>query len=155
MTRKAEKIQVYADRNERKNFSAIKTVISTPIKGTVPLLSSDGSTLLMKKSQSLRRWTEHFRSALNRPSTISDEAAGRLPQVEINVGLDPQPLLAENIRTVQQLFSRKASGCSAILAEIYKYDGHRPMNHLSANFQEMWPCGQILQDLNDATIIHL
>ncbi|BHF70533.1 hypothetical protein SprV_0301358500 [Sparganum proliferum] len=59
--RKAEEIQGYADRNEWKNFfSAIKAVHGPPTKGTAPLLSADGSTLLTEKTQILQRWAEHF-----------------------------------------------------------------------------------------------
>nr|VZH96042.1 unnamed protein product [Spirometra erinaceieuropaei] len=54
--RKAEEIQGYADRNEWKNFfSAIKAVYGPPTKGTAPLLSADGSTLLTEKTQILQR----------------------------------------------------------------------------------------------------
>nr|VZI04530.1 unnamed protein product [Spirometra erinaceieuropaei] len=53
--RKAEEIQSYADRNEWKNFfSAIKAVYGPPTKGTAPLLSADGSTLLTEKTQILQ-----------------------------------------------------------------------------------------------------
>nr|VZI38511.1 unnamed protein product [Spirometra erinaceieuropaei] len=55
--RKAEEIQGYADRNEWKNFfSAIKAIYGPPMKGTAPLLSADGSTLLTEKTQILQRW---------------------------------------------------------------------------------------------------
>nr|VZI35291.1 unnamed protein product [Spirometra erinaceieuropaei] len=107
--RKAEEIQGYADRNEWKNFfSAIKAVYGPPTKGTAPLLSADGSTLLTEKTQILQRWAEHFRGVLNRPSVISDASIARLPQVETNVDLDLPPSLQETIRAVQQLSSGKA-----------------------------------------------
>ncbi|BHF58651.1 hypothetical protein SprV_0100160500 [Sparganum proliferum] len=55
-TRKDEEIQGYPDRNEWKNFfSAITAVYCPPIKGTGPLLSVDGSTLLTEKTQILQR----------------------------------------------------------------------------------------------------
>ncbi|BHF58785.1 hypothetical protein SprV_0100174000 [Sparganum proliferum] len=57
-------------------------------KGTAPLLSADETTLLIEKMQIFQRWAEHFRGALNRPSTISDIAIARLPQVETNTDLD-------------------------------------------------------------------
>nr|VZI07988.1 unnamed protein product [Spirometra erinaceieuropaei] len=98
--RKAEEIQGYADRNEWKNFSAIKAVYGPPTKGTSPLLSADGNTLLTEKTQILQRWAEHFRGVLNRPSVISDAAIERLPQVETNVDLDLPPSLQETIRAV-------------------------------------------------------
>nr|VZI01104.1 unnamed protein product [Spirometra erinaceieuropaei] len=120
--RKAEKIQGYADRNEWKNiFSAIKAVYGPPTKGTAPLLSADGSTLLIEKTQILQRWAEHFRGVLNRPSVISDAAIARLPQVETNVDLDLPPSLQETIRAVQQLSSGKEPGSDAIPAEVYKH----------------------------------
>nr|VZI39729.1 unnamed protein product [Spirometra erinaceieuropaei] len=154
--RKAEEIQGYADRNEWKNFfSAIKAVYGPPTKGTAPLLSADGSTLLAAKTQILQRWAEHYRGVLIRPSIISDAAIERLPQVETNVDLDHPPSLQETIRAVQQLSSGKAPGSDAIPAEVYKYGGPQLMDHLTALFQEMWCQGEIPQDFKDATIVHL
>ncbi|BHF85082.1 hypothetical protein SprV_1002824000 [Sparganum proliferum] len=71
----------------------IKAVYGRPTKATAPLLSADDNTLLTEKSQILQRWAEHFRGVLNRPSTISDAAIDRLPQVETNVDLDLPPSL--------------------------------------------------------------
>ncbi|BHF76027.1 hypothetical protein SprV_0501912500 [Sparganum proliferum] len=62
---------------------------------------ADGSTLLTEKTQILQRWAEHFRGVLNRPSTISDAAIDRLPQVETNVDLNLPSSLQETIRAVQ------------------------------------------------------
>ncbi|BHF73834.1 hypothetical protein SprV_0401691800 [Sparganum proliferum] len=106
--RKADEIQGYADRNEWKNcVSAMKAVYGPPTKGTAPLVSADGNTLLTEKTQILKRWAEHFRSILDHPYTISDAAIGRLPQVETNVDLNLPP------------FSRKPSGsCSSSPARI-------------------------------------
>nr|VZI28302.1 unnamed protein product [Spirometra erinaceieuropaei] len=154
--RKVEEIQGYADRNEWKNFfSAIKAVYGPPTKGTAPLLSADGSTLLTEKTQILQRWAEHFRGVLNRPSAISDAAIERLPQVETNVDLDLPPSLQETIRAVQQLSSGKAPGSDAIPAEVYKHGGPQLMDHLTALFQEMWRQGEVPQDFKDTTIVHL
>nr|VZI47363.1 unnamed protein product [Spirometra erinaceieuropaei] len=153
---KAEEIQGYADRNEWKNFfSAIKAVYGPPTKGTAPLLSADGNTLLTEKTQILQRWAEHFRGVLNRPSVISDAAVERLPQVETNVDLDLPPSLPETIKAVQQLSSGNAPGSDAIPAEVYKHGGPQLMDHLTALFQEMWRHGEVPQDFKDATIVHL
>ncbi|BHF76312.1 hypothetical protein SprV_0501941000 [Sparganum proliferum] len=136
--RKSEEIQGYANRNEWKNFfAAIKAVYGPPTKGTVPLLSAHGSTLLTEKTQFLQRWAEHFRGVLNRPSTISNAAIDRLPQVETNADLDLPPSLQETIRAVQQLSSGKAPGSDAIPAEVYKHGGPQHIDHLTALFQEM------------------
>nr|VZI37343.1 unnamed protein product [Spirometra erinaceieuropaei] len=154
--RKAEEIQGYADHNEWKNFfSAIKAVYCPATKGTAPLLSADGSTLLTEKTQILQRWAEHFRGVLNRPFLTPDAAIERLPQVETNVDFDPPPSLLGTIRAVQQLSSGKAPGSDAIFAEVYKHGGPQLMDHLTALFQEMWRQGEVPQDFKDATIVHL
>ncbi|VDL89786.1 unnamed protein product [Schistocephalus solidus] len=99
MIRKAEEIQGYVDRNEMKNFfKAIKAIYCTCIKGTAPLLSSDGTTLLTERLQILKRWAEHFKSILNCSSAISDAAIDRLPQLDTNNDLDLPPSLPETIR---------------------------------------------------------
>ncbi|BHF80231.1 hypothetical protein SprV_0702335500 [Sparganum proliferum] len=114
-TLKAEKIQGYMGHNEWMNiFAAIKATYGPPTKGTAPLLSADGSTLLTEKTQIVQLWAEHFRGVLNRPSDISDAAIDRLPQVEANVDVNLPPSLQETIRAVQQLSSEKAPGSDAI-----------------------------------------
>nr|VZI17162.1 unnamed protein product [Spirometra erinaceieuropaei] len=154
--RKAEEIQGYADRNEWKNFfSAIKAAYGPPTKGTPPLLSADGNTLLTEKTQILQRWAEHFRGVLNRPSTISDAAIESLPNVETSVDLELPSTLQETIRAVQQLSSGKAPGSDAIPAEVYKHVGPQLMDHLTAIFQVMWHQRGVPQNFKYATILHL
>nr|VZH96710.1 unnamed protein product [Spirometra erinaceieuropaei] len=156
MARKADEIQGYADRNEWKNFfTAIKAAYGPPTKGTVPLLSADGSTLLTEKKQILQRWAVHFRGVLNRPFTISDAAIIRLPQVETNVDLNLPPSLHETSRAVQQLCSGKAPGSDAIPAEVYKHGGPQLMDHPTALFQDIWRQREVLQDFKDITVVHL
>nr|VZI08498.1 unnamed protein product [Spirometra erinaceieuropaei] len=146
-TRKAEEIQGYADRNERKEFfAAMKSVYGPTAKGTAPLLSADGSTLLVEKTQILQRWAEHFRGVVNRPSTTSDASIGRLPQVETNADLDLPPSLQQTSRTVQQLSSGKAPGSDANPAEVCKHGGPQLMDHLTTLFQEMWRQGKVRQN---------
>ncbi|BHF65787.1 hypothetical protein SprV_0200880000 [Sparganum proliferum] len=148
--------KAYVDHPTTDNKAAFyRTVYGPPTKGSAPLLSADGSTLLTEKTQILQRWAEHFRGVLNRPSTISDAAIDRLLQVETNVDLDLPPSHQETIRAVQQLSSGKAPGSDAIPAEVYKYGGPQLMDHLSALFQEMWRQGEVPQDFKDATIVHL
>ncbi|BHF64379.1 hypothetical protein SprV_0200738200 [Sparganum proliferum] len=76
----------------------------------------------------------HSRGVLNRPSTISDAAMARLPQVETNADLDFPPPLYEIIMAVQQLSSGKAPGSDAIPAEIYKPGDPQLIDHLTVPF---------------------
>ncbi|BHF58933.1 hypothetical protein SprV_0100188800 [Sparganum proliferum] len=67
----------------------------------------------------------------------------------------PRPPSQESIRAVQQLSGGKAPGSDAIPAEVYKHGGPQLMDHLTALFQEMWRQGEVPQDFEDATIVHL
>ncbi|BHF69518.1 hypothetical protein SprV_0301256400 [Sparganum proliferum] len=130
-------------------FVEIKTIYGFQKKET------DKSILLTEELQILTIWTEHFRGIHNRPSTVSNVAIDRLPEVEINTGLDLPPPLPGTIRIVQQLSRRKASGSDAIPAEVHKNCDHRLLDRLTALFQEKWHCGQVPQDFKDATIVCL
>ncbi|VDL96528.1 unnamed protein product [Schistocephalus solidus] len=100
----------YADRNEWKNFfAATKAVYGPPVKGAAPLLSTDGRTLLTEKAQILTRWIEHFQSVFNQPSTISDAAIDRLPEVEINANLDPLALSPRNHESRAETLQREST----------------------------------------------
>nr|VZI36594.1 unnamed protein product [Spirometra erinaceieuropaei] len=141
------------DRDEWKNiFSAIKAVYGPLVKGTAPL-SADGRTLLTELTQILQRWAEHFRGILNRPSTISDAAIARLPQVETNADLDFPPPLHETTKPVQQLPSRKAPGSDAIPAEICKHGDPKLMAQLTVLFQELWR-QEVQHNFREVPIIH-
>ena len=123
LNKKADEIQLFADRNDMKKFfDALKTIYGPQISGTSPLLSTDG-TILTDKEAILKRWAEHFDGVLNRPSSINDEAINRLPQVECNPLLDEFPTVPETIKAIKLLSSGKAPGSDAIRAEIYKAGG--------------------------------
>ncbi|VDM06206.1 unnamed protein product [Schistocephalus solidus] len=156
ITRKAEEIQGYADRNEwNKFFAATKAFYGLPVKGAAPLLSVDGRTLLTEKTQILKRWAEHFQSVLYQPTAISGATIDHLPEVEFNADLDLPPFLQEIIRDVQQISSGKAPGSDAIPAEIDKHGGPQLMKRLTVLFQKIWHQGQVPKDFKDATIVHL
>ncbi|BHF85165.1 hypothetical protein SprV_1002832600 [Sparganum proliferum] len=154
------KDRIFAARQLQKKRQEMRTHVQftfmdPPTKGTAPLLSADGSTLLTETTQILQRWAEHFPRVHNLPSAIYDAAIDRLPQVETNADLDLPPSLQETIRAVQQLSSGKAPGSDAIPAEVYKHGGPQLMDHLTVLFQEMWRQGEVPQDFKDATIVHL
>ncbi|BHF63960.1 hypothetical protein SprV_0200695600 [Sparganum proliferum] len=116
MDRRAEGIQWYADHKEWKNFfAAFKSVCGFAGKGTIPLLSADGTTLLTEKMRILKRGAEPFRGVFDRLCTISYAAIARLRQVETNAYLDLSPSLHETIGAMLHLFSGIASGSDVIL----------------------------------------
>ena len=153
--KKADEIQSCADRKDMKKFfDALKTVYGPQSLGTTPLLSADGTSLLTDKEAILKRWTEHFDGVLNRPSSISNEAINRLPQVECNPLLDELPTVSETVKAIK--LSSKAPGSDAIPAEIYKAGRPPPVaEKLTELFHIMWRKEAIPQEFKDITIIHL
>ena len=139
LSKKAEEIQSFADRKDTKKFhDALKTVYGQNCSEAISQLSADGSTLLTDKDAILERWAEHFNSVLNRPSTVSDNAINRLPQIAYNLLIDDFSSFMENGKAIQDLSSGQAPGANAIPAEVYKA-GRLPMaEKLTDLFQCMW-----------------
>ena len=121
LSKKAEKIQSFADRKDMKKFhDALKTIYGPKSSGATSLLSADGSTLLTDKDAILKRLAEHFNSVLNRPSSVNDNATNRLPQIECKFLLDEFPTVTETRKAIQHLSSGKAPGTDSTPAEVYK-----------------------------------
>ncbi|BHF57987.1 hypothetical protein SprV_0100093600 [Sparganum proliferum] len=145
--------KAYVNRPTDDNKAAFNPVYGPPNKGTAPLPSADGSTLLTEKTQILQRWTKRFRGVPNRISTITDTTIARLPQVKTNADLDLPPSLLTK-PSGQQLSRGKAPRSDAIFAEIYMHGGLQLMDHPSALLQVMG-CQGVVEDFKDATIVHL
>ena len=93
MKEKAEEIELASEQHDSKRlYSSLKALYGSQSSGSCPLLSSDGSKLLADKQEIRDRWAEHSDAVLNRPSTISDSAINKLPQVKVNESLDSQQL---------------------------------------------------------------
>ncbi|VDL93176.1 unnamed protein product [Schistocephalus solidus] len=137
-----------------RRYRPIKAIYGPCIKGTAPLLSTDGTTLLTEKSQILKRWAEHFRSVHKCSSALSDAEIDQLRQRDTNSDLDLPPSLPETIRSVELISSGKVLGSDAIPSQVYKHGGPRLMTELTIHFQEMWRQGQVPRDFKDETIVH-
>ena len=147
LSKKAVKIQSFADRKDiKKFFDALKTIYGSQSSATIPLLSADGTRRLTDKEVILKRWAEHFDGVLNRPSSINDEA--RLPQVECNLLLDELLTVSETVKAIKLLSSGKAPGSDAIPADIYKAGGPTVAEKLTELFHIMWRKEAIPQELS-------
>ena len=89
---------------------------------------------IVSKEKILARWAEHFHCVLNMPSTISDEAINRLPQIAINEGMADPPSVLETKKAIDLLSSGKAPGADSIPSEIYKSGGHKLVEKLTGHF---------------------
>lgn len=156
LSEKADSIQAYADNRDMKNFySALKDVYGPSSSGSSPLLSADGDSIISDKEKILERWAEHFKSVLNQPSTINEEAIARLPQVPVDDSLAEPPTEEEVTEAIKRLSSGKAPGADSIPAEIYSSGGPKLTQCLTSLFCTMWTQEKLPQELKDASIIHL
>ncbi|XP_062606904.1 uncharacterized protein LOC134268673 [Saccostrea cucullata] len=139
LSQKAEEIQGCADIHNSKCFyQAIRMLYGPQSAGTSPLLSIDGTKLITDKPGFLDRWADHFSSVLYRPSSVSNDAINRLPQIPINTALDDPPSATETLKAIKQMSTGKTPGANAIPAEIYKSAGPLMTQNLTKMFQAMW-----------------
>ena len=115
-------------------------------------LRAEGTSLLTGQETILKRWAEHFDGALNRPSSINDEAINKVPQVECNPLLDELPTVSETVKAIKLLSSGKAPGSDAIPEEIYKAGGPSVAEKLTELFHIMWRKEAIPRECKDPPI---
>ncbi|BHF72809.1 hypothetical protein SprV_0401588000 [Sparganum proliferum] len=109
---------------------------TAPVEKQPCSCSAQTEQLLMENSEILKRWAEHFRSVLKRPSNFPSTLPG-------------------TIGAMHWISSGKAPGFDVILADIYKHGRPRLMDKLTTIFQGMWRQGKFSQDFMDATFVHL
>ena len=153
---RAADLQNAADRKDSKSFYAgLRTIYGPSSKGSTPLYTADGETLVKNPDAILSRWVEHFEGVLNQISVISDEAIAQLPQSPVHECLDEQPTIDETILAIKQLSSGKAAGPDGIPAEVLKHGGDPIALHLTQLFGSIWSEEAVPQDFKDALIVHL
>ena len=155
LSKKANKIQSFANRKDiKKFFDALETVYGPQSLGYIPLRSADGTIVLTDNALS---WKDGLNNLMvsTRPSSISDEAINRLPQVECNPLRDDFPTISETVKAIKPLPSGKAPGSDAILAEINKAGGLPVAEKLTKLFHILWRKEAIPQEFKDASVIHL
>ena len=125
LTKKADKIQFYANSNNPKCFyDSLKVIYGPKTYSASQLLSAAGATLISDNDMILERWAEHFCRVLNRPSSINAEAIDYLPQVEVSPSLAKLPTEEEALSAIRLLSHGKAPGADSIPTEIYKVVDH-------------------------------
>ena len=97
----------------------------------------------------MKRWSGHFDSVLNRPSSINYGANNRLPEAECNLLLDEFPTVAETVKAIKLLSSGKAPGSDAIPAEIYKTGGTSVAKQMPELFHIMWRKEAVPQEFKE------
>ena len=136
-------------------FSSLKAVYGPTTSGCYPLLSSDGETLIKDQEGLLKRWTEHFSSLLNRPSTVDQDVLNQIPQQPLLEDLDTPPTLDEIRKAINKTNSGRASGKDSIPAEIFKAAGPKALETFHDILLQVWEEEQMPADFKDALIVAL
>ncbi|ROT78369.1 hypothetical protein C7M84_002918 [Penaeus vannamei] len=113
--KKAVELQAAADNHDMKSLhDGLRIMYGPKVSGSTPVRTCDQSTLLTEKTEILAHWAEHFKSVLNRDSTISEEAIASLPQLQLKESLSDPPTSAKVIKAVKQTTPGKAPGTDGI-----------------------------------------
>ena len=67
------------------------------LRSTLPLRSSDGSTLLTDEEGILQRWSEHFEGLFSDQRTVQGSSLAKIPQGDVKLELD-DPSTREEIK---------------------------------------------------------
>jgi len=136
--KKAVELQAAADNQDIKSLhDSLHIVYGPKLSGSTPDRTSDQSTLLTEKTDILAHWAEHFKSVLNRDSTISEEAIASLPQLQLKESLSDPPTSAEVIKAVKQTTPGKAPGADGIPADIYRNGGDVLLEQITFLFRSI------------------
>jgi len=111
----------------------------------------------MNEEDRLKRWAEHYQSAMNHPSAISDpelHAYALSAVMDTNVNIDA-PTLAEVRAAVKKLKNGRAAGNDGIPTELLKCALEPISTALHRLFLLVWKTGKVPSDWHDGIIISL
>ena len=117
-----------------------------------PVKDKNGNPLTTTNEQ-LKRWAEHFRELLNRPTP--DSPPGIPPaETELPISRD-NPSKAEIKKAIMTLRSGKAAGPDEIPAEAIKADLETAVNMLYSFFSKIWEKEEVAAQWKEGIIIKL
>lgn len=151
---RAEETQQFADNGNTKGlFQSLKAVFGPRKSTSVPLLSSDGTKLLISPEDIKERWTEHFTQLLSETSTYDESVINNLPQRPVVDSLADVPTIEEAEKAIGQIKCNKSAGPDGIPPELFVYGGPVVVKHLHEIIVKIWTEEEIPPDLRDANII--
>ena len=117
-----------------------------------PVKDKNGNPLTTTEEQ-LKRWAEHFRELLNRPTP---EAPPDVPPAETDLPIScDEPSKAEIRKAIRALRNGKAAGPDEIPAEAIKADMETAVSILHSLFRKIWEEEEIPAQWKEGTIIKL
>lgn len=153
---KATELQELANTQEMRGFfSSVKTVYGPATKGSVPLQSKDGNTLIKEQEVINARRKDHFEDLINGDCVVDQSFLSSIPQRPVKDDLGATPELFEVEKAIKQLRNNKASGGDEIPADILKLGGNEHVRQFHLLIFLIWNKEQIPEDLRDAIIVAL
>ena len=117
-----------------------------------PVMGKNGNPLTTTNEQ-LKRWTEHFRELLNRPTPDSPQD---IPPAETELPINcDKPSKAEIKKAIMTLRSGKAAGPDEIPAEAIKADIDTAVKMLYSLFSKIWEKEEVPAQWKEGIIIRL
>ena len=117
-----------------------------------PVTDKNGNPLTTTNEQ-LKRWSEHFRELLNRPTPDSPPD---IPSAETELPIScDKPSKAEIKEAIMTLRSGKAAGPDEIPAEAIKADIETAVQMLYSLFSKIWKKEEVPAQWNEGIIIKL
>ena len=112
-----------------------------------PVMDKNGNPLTTTNEQ-LKRWVEHFRELLNRPTPDSP------PETELPISCD-KPSKTEIKKAIMTLRSGKAAGPDEIPADAIKVDLETAVQMLYSLFSKIWEKEEVPAQWKEGIIIKL
>ena len=117
-----------------------------------PVMDKNGNPLTTTNEQ-LKRWVEHFRELLNRPTPDSPPY---IPPVETELPIScDKPLKTEIKKAIRTQRSGKATGPDEIPAEAIKADTETTVQMLYSLFSKIWEKEEVPAQWKEGIIIKL
>ena len=151
---KAAHLQELADRNDMKGFyENMRAVWGPHVNHPDQLLDLDNHTLLTRREDLMRRWTEHFRTLLNETGSVEPDVTNHIPQQPLQDWMNAVPDITEVMEAVNALCDRKSPGNDGIHPELLKRGGEGLLQRLLEIITESWRKGKVPQDWKDAQLV--
>lgn len=152
----ADQAQQAADSNNmRETYRLAQKLTNKRPSGNGPIRALDG-TIITSEIPQMERWTEHFGSLLNRPTTFMPQSPVETRPNERRLKInDEMPSTTEIKAAIKQLKNRKAAGTDNISAEMFKVDIALSSEILEPIINEAWQSEVIPNKWTEGLIIKL
>jgi len=138
-------------------YKSIKTLAGGKRSTSCQTINKSDGSPCQSDDDVLRRWREHFESALNHPpgvldATLDEESSSAIPDPDTSTD---EPTLAEVATAIRKLQNGRAPGPDGIPSELLKCAIGPVSRALHSLFIRVWRTGRVPADWRDGIIVTL